>query len=87
MARKVGHKIRSTRMIVCEAGSPMTYAKLRSRFDAARAEAGIDKKSAFQMRDLRAKASTDKAEASGDILQARGQLGHTTVVMTPAIHQ
>lgn len=81
MARKAGHKIRSTRLIVCEDGSPMTYAKLRSRFDAARAEAGIDK-SAFQMRDLRAKAGTDKAESSGDILQARDQLGHTTVVMT-----
>ncbi|CAI8900122.1 hypothetical protein EMIT0215P_30355 [Pseudomonas serboccidentalis] len=36
----------------------------------------------FQMRDLRAKAGTDKAESSGDILQARDQLGHTTVVMT-----
>lgn len=33
-------------------------------------------------RDLRAKAGTDKAESSGDILQARDQLGHTTVVMT-----
>jgi hypothetical protein len=36
----------------------------------------------FQLRDLRAKADTDKAEASGDIMQARDQLGHTTVVMT-----
>jgi len=34
------------------------------------------------MRDLRAKAGTDKAESSGDIMQARDQLGHTTVVMT-----
>ena len=34
------------------------------------------------MRDLRAKAGTDKAESSADILQARDQLGHTTVVMT-----
>jgi hypothetical protein len=30
---------------------------------------------AFQLRDLRAKAATDKAESSGDIVQARGQLG------------
>jgi len=36
----------------------------------------------FQLRDLRAKADTDKAETSGDIMQARDQLGHTTVVMT-----
>ncbi len=34
------------------------------------------------MRDLRAKAGTDKAESSGDILQAKDQLGHTTVAMT-----
>lgn len=34
------------------------------------------------MRDLRAKADTDKAESSGDIMQARDQLGHTAVVMT-----
>ncbi|WP_420800830.1 hypothetical protein [Pseudomonas cavernae] len=39
-------------------------------------------KADFQFRALRAKASTDKAESSGDILQARDQLGHTTVVMT-----
>ena len=36
----------------------------------------------FQLRDLRAKADTDKAETSGDITQARDQPGHTTVVMT-----
>jgi integrase len=54
---------------------------LRSRFDLAREKAGIEK-SAFQLRDLRAKAGTDKAESSGDILKARDQLGHTTVVMT-----
>lgn len=34
------------------------------------------------MRDLRAKAGTDKAESSCDIMQAKDQLGHTTVVMT-----
>ncbi|MFO2464433.1 hypothetical protein OOJ96_11465 [Pseudomonas sp. 15FMM2] len=54
---------------------------LRGRFDAARKAAGVEK-AHFQMRDLRAKAGTDKAESSGDILQARDQLGHTTVVMT-----
>ncbi|MDR6609287.1 hypothetical protein [Pseudomonas synxantha] len=31
---------------------------------------------------LCAKSGTDKAESSSDILQARYQLGHTTVVMT-----
>jgi integrase len=81
MSRKSGHKVRSTRLIVTEDGTPMSVAMLRGRFDLAREAAGVAK-SEFQMRDLRAKAGTDKAELSGDILQARDQLGHTTVVMT-----
>jgi integrase len=59
----------------------MTVTMLRRRFDLDMEAAGVPK-SEFQMRDLRAKAGTDKAESSGDILQARDQLGHTTVVMT-----
>ena len=58
----------------------MTVAMLRGRFDLTKEAAGVAK-SEFQMRDLRAKAGTDKAESSGDIMQARDQLGHTTVVM------
>lgn len=81
MSRKSEHKVRSTRLIVTEDGTPMTVAMLRRRFDLAREAAGVAK-AEFQMRDLRAKAGTDKAESSGDILQARDQLGHTTVVMT-----
>ncbi|MFJ7884560.1 tyrosine recombinase XerC [Pseudomonas sp. NPDC096917] len=81
MSRKSEHKVRSTRLIVTENGTPMSVAMLRGRFDLAREAAGVEK-SEFQMRDLRAKAGTDKAESSGDILQARDQLGHTTVVMT-----
>jgi integrase len=68
-------------LIVTEDGTPMSVARLRGRFDLAREAAGAAK-SEFQMRDLRAKAGADKAESSGDILQARDQLGHTTVVMT-----
>jgi integrase len=64
----------------------MSVAMLRGRFDLAREAAGVEK-SEFQMRDLRAKASTDKAESSRDILQARNQLGHTTVVMTSLANQ
>lgn len=79
--RKSGHKIRTSRLIVMDNGQPMTSSMLRGRFDAAREAAGVQK-GEFQMRDLRAKAGTDKAESSGDILQARDQLGHTTVVMT-----
>jgi integrase len=81
MSRKSTHKVRSTRLIVTQAGKPMTYAMLRKRFDNAREAAGVEK-DLFQFRDLRAKAGTDKAESSGDIVQARDQLGHTTVVMT-----
>lgn len=80
-ARKAAHKVRSTRLIVTEDGRPMSGAMLRGRFDAAREAAGVDK-SLFQFRDLRAKAGTDKAESSGDVMQARDQLGHTTVAMT-----
>ncbi|MDR6917295.1 integrase [Pseudomonas sp. 3296] len=47
----------------------------------AREAAGVFKPE-FEMRDLRAKAGTDKAESSGDFMQAKDQLGHTTVVMT-----
>lgn len=80
-ARKAAHKVRSTRLIVTEDGTPMSAAMLRGRFDLAREAAKVDKK-LFQLRDLRAKAGTDKAESSGDIMQARDQLGHTSVVMT-----
>ncbi|MDQ0127216.1 integrase [Pseudomonas lini] len=69
MSRKAGHKVRSTRMAVTEDGTPMSVTMLRGRFDLAREAAGVAK-SEFQMRDLRAKAATDKAESSGDIMQA-----------------
>ncbi|MCQ9426718.1 tyrosine-type recombinase/integrase [Pseudomonas sp. LJDD11] len=81
MQRKAGHKVRSTRLVVMNNGQPMTPSMLRGRFDVAREMAGIEK-SAFQMRDLRAKAATDKEESTGSIRDARDQLGHTTVVMT-----
>lgn len=71
----------SSMLIVAEDGTRMTYSKLRDRFDKARELAGVEKH-LFQMRDLRAKAATDKAESSGDIVQVRDQLGHTTAAMT-----
>lgn len=79
--RKSALPIRNRQLVVNEEGAAMTAAMLRKRFDDARMAAGVDKNS-FQLRDLRAKAGTDKAESSGDIVQARDQLGHTTVVMT-----
>lgn len=80
-ARKAGHKVHSTRLVVTEDGLPMTASMLRGRFDKAREAANIPKAD-FQFRDLRAKAGTDKAESSGNILEARDQLGHTKVTMT-----
>lgn len=79
--RKAGHKIRSLHLIVDDTGQRFTYSMLREHFDKARDAAGVDK-AAFQFRDLRAKAATDKAESSGDIRQAQKQLGHTTIGMT-----
>lgn len=70
-----------TKLLVNEAGQPLTYYALRSRFDNARDRASIEK-SAFQFRDLRAKAGTDKTDSSGDIREAQKQLGHASVVMT-----
>ncbi|POA21613.1 integrase [Pseudomonas sp. FW300-N1A1] len=81
LARKTGHRIRSTRLVVMDTGQAMTKSMLRKRFDDAREAAGIPKND-FQMRDLRAKAATDKEESTGNIREARDQLGHTTVGMT-----
>lgn len=79
--RKSDTRSASDSLVINEAGESMTASMLRGRFDKARADANIDKDD-FQMRDLRAKAGTDKAEAMGDILKARDQLGHTNVSMT-----
>lgn len=82
-ARKASLVVRSTRLIIGETGQPLTYSMLQGAFYRAREAAGIQPK-AFQFRDLRAKAGTDKADSAGDIRQAQQQLGHTTVTMTEA---
>ncbi len=81
MARKRGLTLRSTRLIVDERGLAIGRDALRYRFDKARRLAGVPK-DAFQFRDLRAKAGTDKADSAGDIRQAQAQLGHASVAMT-----
>lgn len=80
-ARKAGYKVVSTAIVVNEKGQRMLLDALQRRFRIARRAAGV-KDGDFQMRDLRAKAGTDKTDASGDIRQAQKQLGHTSVVMT-----
>ena len=78
---KSSYKVHSLHLIVDDSGQRYTYHMLRAHFDKAREAAGIDK-AAFQLRDLRAKAATDKAESTGDIRQAQKQMGHTTIGMT-----
>ncbi|MBB0025132.1 tyrosine-type recombinase/integrase [Ralstonia pickettii] len=80
-ARKKGYKVVSTALVVNESGERLGRDALRSRFDKAREAAGIDK-DAFQFRDLRAKAGTDKTDSAGDIRQAQKQLGHSSIAMT-----
>jgi len=80
-ARKKGYKVVSTALVVNESGQRLGRDALRSRFDKARGATGIEK-DAFQFRDLRAKAGTDKTDSAGDIRQAQMQLGHSSVVMT-----
>ena len=88
LERKRGHKIRSLALIVNEKGQRLTYWAARSRFDKARkaaikANPGLAEQiKNFQLRDLRAKAGTDKTESAGDIRQAQKLLGHSTVAMT-----
>ncbi|WP_230948661.1 tyrosine-type recombinase/integrase [Burkholderia multivorans] len=78
--RKRGHNPRSTRLIVDEQGRPLGRAALRFRFDRARDTADIAKE-AFQFRDLRAKAGTDK-ESVSDLRGAQSLLGHGSMSMT-----
>ncbi len=68
------------RLLVNEDGKAMTTSMLRTRFDAARDAAGVDKKT-FQFRDFRATAATTVDDADG-IKMAQALLGHTTESMT-----
>lgn len=70
----------ATRLLVDDKGRPLTLGRLQDAFVRARSDAGVDP-ATFQLRDLRAKAASDKTE-SGDIRQAQKQLGHTTVTTT-----
>ncbi|VVE20345.1 integrase [Pandoraea cepalis] len=73
--------VTTSALIFDASGRRLTQRGLRGRFDAAREAAGISKE-VFQFRDLRAKAGTDKAEATGDIRKAQKQLGHRSLAMT-----
>lgn len=77
LARKATYKIRCFNLLVNEEGQPLTYFAARKRFDNIRTAAGVT----FQLRDLRAKALTDKSQ-SADIVAARKLAGHSGVKMT-----
>ena len=87
---KQAHSVRSLSLLINEKGQALTKSMLRRRFEKAREDAALaaqtDEDAArmrgIQFRDLRAKAGTDKANASGDIRKAQKQLGHSTVSTT-----
>ncbi len=90
--KKRSAKVADTALIVASGGSALTYSGLDNAFERAREKAaktavkeGKSELAAmilgFQFRDLRAKAGTEKADRVG-ILEARQQLGHTTVKTT-----
>ena len=85
--RKSGAKVHSLALICNDAGRALTKDMLRSRFEKARTIAAKQRPDlaqailAFQFRDLRAKAGTDKADESG-MRAAQLQLGHKNMAMT-----
>ncbi|RFP32465.1 tyrosine-type recombinase/integrase [Duganella sp. BJB476] len=80
-------KVTGLALVCNEKGERMTEFMLRGAFDRAREAAATARPElaeairAFQFRDLRAKAATDKEERSG-MIAAQDQLGHTTTTMT-----
>ena len=89
-ARKsaIPNTVVSFALIVSETGKTIRQPALRYRFDQARLSAiaahpeiAADIRE-FQFRDLRSKAGTDKAEATGDIRAAQKQLGHKHIATT-----
>lgn len=78
--RKAQFAVRPLQLLVDEHGKPMTKAKLRSRFEAARDAAGVDG-AAFQFRDLRRKAGQDLRRQVG-LEASQDLLGHKSVTMT-----
>jgi integrase len=86
------YKVTSLALIRNETGQPLSYSALDNRFEEARkraakalddvgeGEAAAAVKS-FEFRDLRAKAGTDKADAT-DLREAQQQLGHKSVKTT-----
>lgn len=85
--RKREKKISDVALVCGQSGMRLTASGLDNAFDRARAKAiklNPEKAAAikaFQFRDMRAKAGTDKAETQG-LMQAQRQLGHKSIKTT-----
>jgi len=93
IAAKRAHKVISLALLVTETGERLTVQMLRGRFEKARRTAAEAADAAgahdmateirtFQFRDLRAKAGSDKAEATGSMIEAQKLLGHSAASTT-----
>jgi len=88
LKRKEPFKVRSLRLILDEHGNPLSQHAIWKRFDKARDAAAIAHPNlkaeidAYQIRDLRAKGGTDKANDDNDMRAAQKLLGHSSVTMT-----
>lgn len=78
--RKRHFAVRALALLVDESGKPMTKAKLRSRFEAARDAAGFDG-AQFQFRDLRRKAAAELRD-DHSLETAQDLLGHKDIRTT-----
>lgn len=79
-AKKAGMKVHDTSLIVGARGKAVGQHWIRTLWVQARAEAGLP--ADLQFRDLRAKAVSDKEDATGNIRDAQALAGHSTVAMT-----
>lgn len=78
-ARRNQYKIVTTYLITNRWGKPVTTRAVSEWLRQARKKAGIED---FQVRDLRAKAGTDKADTAKDPREAQKQLGHKRLATT-----
>lgn len=86
-ARKEQFKVFSLALVVDEHGKPLSQHAIYQRFVKAKAQAAMhnpklkEQIAAYQIRDLRAKAVTDKTH-QGDVRQAQKLAGHASETMT-----
>jgi integrase len=88
LERRKAFKIRSLALVLDEHGKPLSQRAIWARFDKVRSLAILQNPTLkseienYQIRDLRAKAGTDKAVNDHDIRSAQKLLGHSNITMT-----